>query len=95
MDAKNYEYLKDRVDKYQRLDWTKGKLIETQKALVKAHDLKIHIDSDGVNHYAIHSNLPLQLMTEEYSDLFGEIKDNLIDAIGIKIVEIEEKMKEL
>ena len=95
MDAKNFEYLSKKIDRYGRLDNVKDKLNQIQQLLVKDHSLKIQIDCDGINYCVFPEKLPPHIHIEEYDDLMREIKDNLIDAIGMKIIEIEDKMKEL
>ena len=44
-----------------------------------------------MNRASLNEKLPAGIQIDEHDELMREIKDNLIDAIGIKIVEIEEK----
>lgn len=97
MDAKNFEYLSKKVGRYERLDKLRDRLNSMQQMLVKDACITINVaqvsnagqDCIGITDMITTTNL------EEYDELMREIKDNLIDSIGMKIVEIEEKMKEL
>lgn len=95
MDANNYIYLKNKVERFQRLEMFKETLVDMQAALVRDKDITITVDSEGTDYMAMKEKLPFGLRIEEHDELFREIKDNLIDAIGMKIIEIEDKMKEL
>lgn len=95
MDKENYAYLKSKVERYNKLELLKEHLEEMQALLVKDHDIKIQVDDEGVNCISLKERLPFNTQIDELEELMREIKDNLIDAIGMKIVEIEEKMKEL
>lgn len=95
MDAKNYIYLKDKVERYSKLELLKEHLEEVQGLLVKDHDIKIQVNGEGVNCVSLSERLPFKMKIDEHEELMREIKDNLIDTIGMKIIEIEEKMKEL
>ncbi len=95
MDEKNYEYMKNKVERFNKLTLLKEHLGEVQALLVKDHDIKIQIFEAGVNHVSLSEKLPFRTQIDERDELMREIKDNLIDAIGMKLIEIEEKMKDL
>jgi len=95
MDAKNFEYMSKKVDRYNKLDQLKNKLNSIQELLVKDHELNITVSEFGCDYQGLSEKLPLNFMIEEYDDLFREIKDNLIDTIGMKIIEINQIMEEL
>lgn len=95
MDAKNYEYLRNKVERYNKLELFKEHLAEIQNLLVKDHDIKIQVDDEGVNCISLKQKLPFNVQLDEHEELMREIKDNLIDSIGMKIVEINDKMEEL
>lgn len=93
MDSKNYIYLKNKVERYNSLELYKENLAEIQNLLVKDHYLKIHVEDEEV--YCLGEKLPFGRQLDEHEELMREIKDNLIDSIGMKIVEINDKMEEL
>lgn len=95
MDRENYIYLKNKVERYNKLELFKENLIEIQNLLVKDRDVKIQVDDEGVNCISLKAKLPFNMQIDEHDELMREIKDNLIDAIGMKIVEINDKMEEL
>lgn len=102
MDAKNYEYLSKKVGRYEQLQTMKENLNELQTKLVKDEALEIivgykdHLYDDIIQFGDMDTKKANScFVKDEYEDLLREIKDNLIDAIGMKIIEIEEKMKEL
>ena len=99
MDAKNFEYLSKKVYRYEQLEGLKDKLNSIQKLLVRDFEITIKVggsisvvDRDE-DFYSLTDRKLAQI--EEHDDLMREIKDNLIDAIGMKLIEIEEKMEEL
>ena len=102
MDAKNFEYLSKKVGRFEQLQIMKERLNNIQSKLVKDEPLEIKVGnfnpySDSSIQFG-DSNAGKQnnnLVKDEYEELMREIKDNLIDAIGMKIIEIEYKMKEL
>ena len=101
MDAKNFEYLSKKVGRYEQLQTMKENLNELQTKLVKDEPLEIKVGNvdfwsdDTIKFGDTDAKANGLLVKDEYEELMREIKDNLIDAIGIKIVEIEERMKEL
>ena len=95
MDTNNYIYLKNKVERFKRLEMFKETLVDMQAVLVRDKDITITVDPEGTDYMAIKEKLPFGLRIEEHDELFREIKDNLIDTIGMKLIEIEEKMKDL
>lgn len=95
MDGENYIYLKNKVERYDKFELLKENLVEIQELLVKDHDIEIRVDDEGVNRISLNEKLPFGMKIDEHEELMREIKDNLIDTIGMKIIEIEYKMKEL
>ena len=95
MDLKNYEYLRTKIDRYEKLHQLKDKLNNVQSLLVKDCEINLVLDNDGMNRASLNEKLPAGIQIDEHDELMREIKDNLIDSIGMKIVEIEEKMKDL
>lgn len=99
MDAKNFEYLSKKVYKYEQLEKLKDKLNSIQELLVRDFEITIKVGSSisvvdrEEDFYSLTDRKLAQI--KEYDDLMREIKDNLIDAIGMKIVEINDKMEEL
>lgn len=99
MDAKNFEYLSKKVGRYEQLQDIKVNLSCMQEKLVKDENLKIVVGDEEFKKIVLnechsdensHNNVK-----DEINDLFREIKDNLIDTIGMALVEIEDKIKEL
>lgn len=103
MDAKNFEYLKNKVGRFEQLQIMRENLDALQVRLVNDEPINIKVgeedfladdntiqfgDTDTKKASSCH-------VKDEYECLLREIKDNLIDAIGMKIVEINEKMEEL
>lgn len=94
MDAKNYEYLKDKVARYEMLNHYREKISFVQEELVKDEHITIILGNVFVKSSHDLSDSHFQGL-EEHDELMREIKDNLIDSIGMKIVEINEKMEAL
>lgn len=95
MDAKNFEYLSKKVTRYEQLQQMKSVISKMQELLVKDNKLKITVDCDGIHYHSLSEDLPMNVPIEEHDELMRKIKDNLIDSIGMKIVEINDKMEEL
>jgi len=102
MDAKNFEYLNKKVGRYEQLQIMRENLDALQAKLVNDEPLEIRVGEFG--HFSNDSiqfgssdikEIKMCLVKDEYEDLIREIKDDLIDSIGMKIVEINDKMEEL
>lgn len=93
MDAKNFEYLQNKVLTYEKLGYLKDRLNSMQESLVRDYRLTVIVKDKNNDSILISDDDARRF--DDYEVLMREIKDNLIDAIGMKIVEIEEKMKEL
>lgn len=92
MDAKNYEYLRNKVVRYEILNNFRSSLNSMQERLLKDETTRITVGGfEGISSLSDNSYEEL----EENGDLMREIKDDLIDTIGMKIVEINDKMEEL
>lgn len=99
MDTRNFEYLSKKIYKYEQLEKLKDKLNSIQGLLVRDFEITIKVGSSITStdkqedFYSLTDRKLAQI--QEYDDLMREIKDNLIDSLGMKIVEINEKMEEL
>lgn len=101
MDQENFMYLSKKVGRYEQLQIMKENLNDIQVKLVKDEPLEIRV---GNYNRFINSSIQFgdsdteksnSLIKDEYEELLREIKDNLIDTIGMKIVEINKKLEEL
>jgi len=99
MDNKNYEYLSNKVTRYEQLQTLKEHLDDLQQDLIKDKDIEISINEDFNSGRCIADNVARKANCKqikgEYEELMREIKDNLIDTIGMTIVKINEIMEEM
>lgn len=100
MNHDNFMYLSKKVSRYEQLQIMKENLAAVQERLVNDEPLTINVGDDEYCCAIEFGDKDVNKVTNclvksEHEELMREIKDNLIDAIGMKIVEIEEKMKEL
>lgn len=100
MNKENFKYLSEKVGRYDQLQIMKENLVAVQERLVNDEPLTINVGDDeyccaiefGDEDVEKASNC---LVKTEHEELMREIKNDLIDAIGMKIVEINDKMEEM
>ncbi|MBP1924620.1 hypothetical protein J2Z76_000473 [Sedimentibacter acidaminivorans] len=99
MDNKNYEYLSNKVTRYEQLQTLKEHLDDFQQDLIKDKDINVSISEVFVDGPYIADDVARKAncnhIKDEYEELMREIKDNLIDTIGMTIVKINQIMEEL
>jgi len=100
MDKETLKYMKDKVTRCEQLEGFKIDLNDLQTCLLNDQEITISVkDFEECVEVAIGDNqmmkLPNSHIQDEYGELLREIKDNLIDSIGMTIVKINEIMEEL
>lgn len=101
MDTTTVQYMQSKVNAYKQLNDYQNNLEGCQNLLIKDKHIKITVDDIENNKRFIitddiDDNDPDREYTkEEHGDLIREIKDDLIDAIGMATVRIQQKMEEL
>ncbi len=98
MDKETLKYMKDKVTRFEQLDSFKNALDDIQVALINDEDMRISVGYDGaendIGDYEV-NKVPFSHIKDEYLDLLREVKDNLIDSIGMTIVKINQIMEEV
>ncbi|MDF2881700.1 MAG: hypothetical protein K0R54_2257 [Clostridiaceae bacterium] len=99
MDHENFMYLNKKVVRYEQLQSFKEHLNDFQQELIKDKDIRIAISDDDYDKTFIADNMARKSVCihikDEYDELMREIKDNLIDSIGMTLVKINQIMEEI
>lgn len=102
MDAKNFEYLSNKVGRYDQLHIMRENLDVIQTKLVNDEPVTIKVGEedcccDDTIQFGDSDTKKVSScqVKDVHEELMREIKDNLIDTIGMKIVEINQIMEEM
>jgi hypothetical protein len=100
MNKENFDYMKNKVTKYDQLEGFKIDLNDFQESLLRDADIKLNVKDydeciDAVIADEQMRKQPNSHIQDIYGDLLREVKDDLIDTIGMTIVKINEIMEEM